>query len=194
MKTKLSQLTISEFIDLECGDVSVLCEKHEVVDMPELVRTREGISREFQSIASPSSYKSMVIDKEKKSKLRVKAQLFGCLSMLVKLDAIDEVRSLMKKTGYDCGRFSDERVRFLVNQRLNEAEHELKRMGVDEPVRGDVTEDDIRKGYEDMVADLMIVNKMSIDINTVRASVFAAMVRKANEMAKAMNAKLKKHK
>ena len=75
---------------------------------------------------------------------------------------------------------------------MNSATFELKRMGIEAPNKEKTTPDDIRKGYEDMVADLMILNKMSIDIETIRASVFASMVRKANEMAKALNAKLKK--
>jgi hypothetical protein len=45
-----------------------------------------------------------------------------------------------------------------------------------------------------MVADLMLAYKMSIDIETIRASVFASMINKANEMAKALNEKVNKSK
>lgn len=192
MKTRLSELTLAEFIDLECGDLSVLKGRHEVVQPERLVMAREDISREFQSIASPASYKSMIVDHEKKSKLRAKSVLFSALKSLVGLKAFDEVRDLMDQAGIDCSRFDDNRLAVEVEQRLNSATFELKRMGIEAPNKEKTTPDDIRKGYEDMVADLMILNKMSIDIETIRASVFASMVRKANEMAKALNAKLKK--
>ena len=67
-------------------------------------------------------------------------------------------------------------------------------MGIEVSKNAKATPDDVRKGYEGMVADLMIANKMSIDMHTIRASVFASMVHKANEVAKAMNAKIKSRK
>lgn len=192
MKTRLSELTLAEFIDLECGDLFVLKERHEVVPPERLAKAREEISREFQQIASPASYKSMIVDHEKKSKLRAKSILYGALKSLVGIEAFDDVRNLMTQAGVDCSRFDDKRLAIEVEQRLNAVNFELKRIGIEALEGKGTTPDDIRKGYEDMVADLMILNKMSIDIETIRASVFASMVRKANEMAKALNAKLKK--
>lgn len=192
MKEKLRELTLAQFIDLECGELDVLKERHEIVSPEKLAKARERISNEFQSIASPSSYKSMIVDREKKDKMRLKALFFGTLKALVDMDALTEVRSLLEQYGIPCVNFSDDRLRREVTQQLNAINFELKRQGLDAPKQPDVTPDEIRRSYEDMVADLMIINKMSIDMNTVPASVFAAMVRKANEMAKALNAKLKK--
>ena len=195
MKTSLSELTLAQFIDLECGKLDVLKEsRHEVVSMERLVETRSAIAREFQQIASPASYKSMLIDREKKSKMRAKAILFGALMSLVQIEAFDEVRQLMASSGIDCTRFDNARLRLDVEQRLNTVTFELKRMGVEAPKPEDVTPEAVRRGYEGMVADLMLAYKMSIDIETVRASVFASMIYKANEMAKAMNEKIKSKK
>lgn len=192
MKKELRELTLAQFIDLECGELDVLKERHEVVSPEKLAKAREHISNEFQRIASPSSYKSMMIDREKKDKLRLKALFFGTLKPLVDMDAMDDVRNLLGQYGIDCARYDDDRVRREVTNQLNAVNFELKRQGLDTPKQSEVTPDQIRRGYEDMVADLMIINKMSLDMNTIPASVFASMVRKANEMAKAMNAKLKK--
>ena len=192
MKEKLRELTLAQFIDLECGDLDVLKDHREFVSPEKLAKARERISNEFQSIASPSSYKSMIVEREKKDKMRLKALFFGTLKALVDMDALTEVRSLLEQYGIPCVNFSEDRLRREVTQQLNAINFELKRQGLDAPKQPDVTPDEIRRSYEDMVADLMIINKMSIDMNTVPASVFAAMVRKANEMAKALNAKLKK--
>ena len=192
MKKELRELTLAQFIDLECGELDVLKERHEIVSPEKLAKAREHISNEFQRIASPSSYKSMMIDREKKDKLRLKALFFGTLKPLVDMDAMDDVRNLLGQYGIDCARFDDDRVRREVTNQLNAVNFELKRQGLDTPKQSEVTPDQIRMGYEDMVADLMIINKMSLDMNTIPASVFASMVRKANEMAKALNAKLKK--
>lgn len=195
MKTKLSQLTLAQFIDLECGECDVLKETHHEVLSPERVaEARLNIAREFQEIASPTSYRSMVVDREKKSKLRAKAILFGAMKSLIGLEAFTEVRELMSQYGIDCKNFDDKRLSLEVEQRLNDATYELKRIGLETTDINDVTPDDVRMGYESMVADLMIANKMSIDIETIRASVFASMINKANEMAKAMQEKIKSKK
>lgn len=193
MKTRLSELTLADFIEMECGNLEVLKEKrHEVVPMERLVKSRCEISNEFQSIASPSSFKSTLIGRGKKTKLRAKVMFFWTLKALVEMYAFDDVRRLLTAYGIDCSKFDDDRLAAEVSQQLNAANFDLKRMGIESKDESAATPDEIRKCYEGMVADLMIANKMSIDINTIRASVFASMIHKANEMAKAMTAKLKK--
>ena len=91
-------------------------------------------------------------------------------------------------------RFDNARLSLDVEQRLNDVTFELKRMGLDAPKPEEVTPEEVRRGYEGMVADLMLAYKMSIDIETIRASVFASMINKANEMAKALNEKIKSKK
>lgn len=194
MKERLNELTLAEFIDMECGDLDVLKSGHEVVPPDRLLKAREAISHEFMSIASPASFKSMVFDRERKTKMRTRAMLFGTLKSLLTAGGVDECRDLLAKYGADTNGKDDEWVRREVISQLNSATFELKRMGIEVSKNAEATPDDVRKGYEGMVADLMIANKMSIDMYTIRASVFASMVYKANEMARAMNAKLKSHK
>ena len=186
MKTRLSDLTLAEFIDMECGDLTVLKDRHEIVTPEKLAKTRSEISHEFQSIASPSSFKSMLIDRDRKGKMRVKALFFGVLKSLIKIEAYSDVRDLLTKYGVDCRDRDDVWIEREVMAQLNSVTFELKRMGVEVQKEQQSTPDDIRKGYEGMIA-----NKMSIDIYTIRASVFASMIHKANEMAKELNAKIK---
>lgn len=191
MKEKLSDLTLAEFIDMECGDLNVLKEKHEIVTPEKLAKKRSELSHEFQSIASPSSFKSMLIDRDRKGKMRVKAMFFGVLKSLIKIDGFSDVRDLLTKYGVDCRERDDAWIEREVITQLNSVTFELKRMGVEIKEEGQSTPDEIRRRYEGMVADLMIANKMSIDIDSIRASVFASMIHKANEIAKELNAKIK---
>lgn len=191
MKEKLSDLTLAEFIDMECGDLNVLKEKHEIVTPEKLAKKRSELSHEFQSIASPSSFKSMLIDRDRKGKMRVKAMFFGVLKSLIKIDGFSDVRDLLTKYGVDCRDRDDAWIEREVIAQLNSVTFELKRMGVEMKEEGQSTPDEIRRRYEGMVADLMIANKMSIDIDSIRASVFASMIHKANEIAKELNAKIK---
>lgn len=191
MKEKLSDLTLAEFIDMECGDLNVLKEKHEIVTPEKLAKKRSELSHEFQSIASPSSFKSMLIDRDRKGKMRVKAMFFGVLKSLIKIDGFSDVRDLLTKYGVDCRDRDDAWIEREVITQLNSVTFELKRMGVEIKEEGQSTPDEIRRRYEGMVADLMIANKMSIDIDSIRASVFASMIHKANEIAKELNAKIK---
>lgn len=191
MKEKLSDLTLAEFIDMECGDLNVLKEKHEIVTPEKLAKKRSELSHEFQSIASPSSFKSMLIDRDRKGKMRVKAMFFGVLKSLIKIDGFSDVRDLLTKYGVDCRDRDDAWIEREVITQLNSVTFELKRMSVEIKEEGQSTPDEIRRRYEGMVADLMIANKMSIDIDSIRASVFASMIHKANEIAKELNAKIK---
>lgn len=191
MKTKLSDLTLAEFIDMECGDLDVLKDRHELVTPEKLAKTRSEISHEFQSIASPASFKSMLIDRDRKGKMRIKALFFGVLKSLLKIEAYSNVRDLLTKYGVDCRDRDDRWLEREVMAQLNSVTFELKRMGIEVKKDDNATPDEIRKGYEGMVADLMIANKMSIDIYTIRASVFASMIHKANEMARELNSKIK---
>lgn len=191
MKEKLSDLTLAEFIDMECGDLNVLKEKHEIVTPEMLAKKRSELSHEFQSIASPSSFKSMLIDRDRKGKMRVKAMFFGVLKSLIKIDGFSDVRDLLTKYGVDCRDRDDAWIEREVIAQLNSVTFELKRMSVEIKEEGQSTPDEIRRRYEGMVADLMIANKMSIDIDSIRASVFASMIHKANEIAKELNAKIK---
>lgn len=191
MKEKLSDFTLAEFIDMECGDLNVLKEKHEIVTPEKLAKKRSELSHEFQSIASPSSFKSMLIDRDRKGKMRVKAMFFGVLKSLIKIDGFSDVRDLLTKYGVDCRERDDAWIEREVITQLNSVTFELKRMGVEIKEEGQSTPDEIRRRYEGMVADLMIANKMSIDIDSIRASVFASMIHKANEIAKELNAKIK---
>lgn len=191
MKEKLSDLTLAEFIDMECGDMNVLKEKHEIVTPEKLAKKRSELSHEFQSIASPASFKSMLIDRDRKGKMRIKAMFFGVLKSLIKIDGFSDVRNLLTKYGVDCRDRDDAWVEREVMAQLNSVTFELKRMGIEMQDESNSNPDEIRRSYEGMVADLMIANKMSIDINTIRASVFASMIHKANEIAKELNAKIK---
>ena len=194
MKEKLSDLSLAEFIDMECGDLNVLKEKHEIVTPEKLAKKRSELSHEFQSIASPAPFKSMLIDRDRKGKMRIKAMFFGVLKSLIKIDGFSDVRDLLTKYGVDCRDRDDAWVEREVMAQLNSVTFELKRMGIEMQDEGNSNPDEIRRSYEGMVADLMIANKMSIDINTIRASVFASMIHKANEIAKELNAKIKSFK
>ena len=130
MKTKLSDLTLAEFIDMECGDLDVLKDRHELVTPEKLAKTRSEISHEFQSIASPASFKSMLIDRDRKEKMRIKALFWGTLKSLVRIEAHDDVRSLLKKYGVDCDGRNDAWIEREVMTQLNSVTFELKRMGI----------------------------------------------------------------
>ena len=136
----------------------------------------------------------MLIDRDRKGKMRIKAMFFGVLKSLIKIDGFSDVRDLLTKYGVDCRDRDDAWVEREVMAQLNSVTFELKRMGIEMQDEGNSNPDEIRRSYEGMVADLMIANKMSIDINTIRASVFASMIHKANEIAKELNAKIKSFK
>ena len=53
MKERLEQLTLSQFVDLVCGDTSVLLGNHEIGNPNKLAAATRSIVLEYRAIADP---------------------------------------------------------------------------------------------------------------------------------------------
>ena len=53
MKTKLEDLTAAQFIDLACGDHSVIVGRHEIVGSDKVAIAVRNIIMEYRAIADP---------------------------------------------------------------------------------------------------------------------------------------------
>lgn len=188
MKRKLEEFTISEFIRLIDGDLSVLGEpdvKEE--EIPNIVR---DIVLEYRSIIDPAGTRGYIDNTESYSRARNTALFFSICSMLVDMEQYKRVKELMNEYGTSFDKFSESRIKAEVKSRLAKAKNTLKRLDEEKTEDGDNR--DIRRNFDEQTAALMAHFKFQIDMNTMRATLYAHLVARYNREIKAQLKALKK--
>lgn len=182
MIKRLDQITMARFIDVICGDYSVLLEKEENVDKEILEKCASKLILEYKTIVSPSQVKSMLIDKEEISKENAAILMFRICQTLISLKGYANVKDILTEAGYNVASMSEGQLKNKVDDLLRAAFFAQKRNN--EINRSDETDkitvpEDIRSSYYSEVAFLMTYFKMTIDINTITAVIYANIVNRA---------------
>lgn len=192
MKTKLSQLTMAQYIDMLI-DAKTLLDKHEFASEQSLERARREIMFEYVSIADAGTAKSALYSSARIGTEKSRRLFFGNCLKLMRLGEEDAVRSLLKEYGLNPARYQGtERLLVEIRQQLLRSDTNLTRMTKEAEERITPTGTDIRKIYDRQAASLMVYFKFQIDINTISATQFAYMVEQANRQIKATRAAMKK--
>lgn len=184
MKTKLHELSISQFIDLICGEKTVLLENGEKAPDEVLHQFSTDIISSYRLITDNANLKSQLMDKEDNIKLKIRIVILIMCQNLVNCKAYDEVRTLLE--------LIDENAQHLDNSDLSSKLEELLRFALFEQLRNEEKKsedadsdsrpsaDDIRSSFYAEVAFLMTYFKMNIDMNVVNAMIYANMVHQAD--------------
>lgn len=191
MNTKLEQLTIGQFIDLVCGDVSVLSAPHEVVnDTKALVATR-NIIIEYKEIADPASVKGYLSDVEDLLKAKVDVIIFTMCHNLVAMGEHDRAREVVLEYGINADSMNKQRISAEVESRMARAKAAVEKI---ESEKDDKTpgQSDLRREFDYMTASLMSYFKFQIDTSTMKATLYAHLIARHNREIKAQIAALKK--
>lgn len=179
MKTRLNQLTMAAFIELHCGDCSVILENGENIPEEDLKKKATDLLFEYRNIVDPVGVKTTLLEHEERLKENTKVVFFQVCKKLVSISAIDEVKELLGMYGINLTSATDETVARRVEQELNTAFHTKERNDAardnDEEDTLD-TPDKIRASYDAEIASLMGFYKMSIDIHSISAAVYANLL------------------
>ena len=179
MKTRLNQLTMAAFIELHCGDCSVILENGENIPEEDLKKKATDLLFEYRNIVDPVGVKTTLLEHEEKLKENTKVVFFQVCKKLVSINAIDEVKELLGMYGINLTSATDETVARRVEQELNTAFNTKERNDAardnDEEDTLD-TPDKIRASYDAEIASLMGFYKMSIDIHNISAAVYANLL------------------
>lgn len=179
MKTRLNQLTMAAFIELHCGDCSVILENGENIPEEDLKKKATDLLFEYRNIVDPVGVKTTLLEHEEKLKENTKVVFFQVCKKLVSINAVDEVKELLGMYGINLASATDETVARRVEQELNTAFHTKERNDAardyDEEDTLD-TPDKIRASYDAEIASLMGFYKMSIDIHNISAAVYANLL------------------
>jgi len=193
MITKLEQLTMSQFIDLACGDTSVLLYKHEIVSPAKVAESVRNIIYEYRCIVDKASAKSYLSECHELIKANAGVVLFKMCQNLVAIREFGRVREIMDEYGINAGSMSDQRVKAEVKSRLERAKSMVEKLSKEsEESKHDMSE--IRASFDEQTAALMAHYKFQIDTSTMRATLYAQLVARCNREVKAQMAAMKKNK
>ena len=182
MIERLNQLSLYDFIELSCGDCSVLLSPDEDINEMELKKRSSDWIIEYKKITNPSGLKSVLVDREDMIKERARVLLFKVCISLIAIDAYEDVRETLALLSYDTKSMSDEQVKSKVEELLRSALFEQKRsddMRSDEK-KEKATPEQIRSSFDAEIAFLMTFFKMNIDVRNINAAVYANIVHQAD--------------
>lgn len=192
MITSLSKLTMRQYIELVCGDVSVL-KGSEIVSAAELENTRKRLIYEYSCLSDDAG--SKIFLNKHVARMRAKAELtmFQCLNNALLLGASDDVRNVLKEYGIT-RKMDDSHLVEEVKRLLYRAKTNVKRAEEESAIVGDrhPSTDEIRTQFDRQAASLMTYFKFQIDLDKITASQFACMADQAYKQIKAQIAEMSK--
>ena len=190
MKTRLDQLTLSDLIELSCGNSTVLLDKDETPSEQVKLTCARQILGEYKEIASPSKAKKDMIEAEEVTKLRMKERCLHICVALCGQARPDMARDVLLELDVRPDLIdTDEKVLPRCKAMLDEVLYEIKRiddLNLEEAAMKVSQPEDVRKSWYSEIAFVMSMLKMSVDPATVNAAIYANLVRTASERSKAM--------
>lgn len=127
MIERLNQITLSDFIELSCGNYACLLSDCKSMSESTLKEIASKLLVEYRSIVNPSNMKAMVMDKEDMLKERAKLLSLRICQALVSLGFYDDVRQVLGQLNVDTRNMSDEQVISKIDYLLHSAIFEQKR-------------------------------------------------------------------
>ena len=162
MKSRLNQLTLSEFIELLCGNHLVLCAPGEVLPKEHLNQCAIKLIGEYRAIVNPVATKAMLVEYEDVTKQRIDILLLRICQTLMTM--------------------TEEQVKSKVEELLRTALFEQKRndeMRQEEVHPNKLTPDQIRASFDAEIAFMMTFFKMPIN-HATNAAIYANIVHQAD--------------
>ena len=187
----LDQLTIGKFIDLVCGDTSVLHGKMEVVSPVKLTTVMRNIVFEYKEIVDNSGMKGYISEVEEYVKARMSIVVYSMCMNLVLLKEYTRAREVLSECGIRASSMTDARVEAEVKSQLERAKYNV--LKIEEENKKDSSSTvNIRKEFDALTAALMAYFKFQIDTDTMKATVYAHLVARHNKEIKAQIDALKR--
>lgn len=183
MIQRLDQLSLQKFIELSCGDTSVLKEPDEEVNEKELADKAVELVNEYKTISTPGKAKIEMLDNEQEQKLLMKEKCTRILLALCLNGHVDFALEILPELDVDTSQLdTPDKIIKKCTALNNDAKYELeliaerKRDGAPAKVKDGNA---VRKEWQGEIAWVMSVFRMSIDQNTINAAIYANLVQQA---------------
>ena len=177
MKKRLDQFTMSQFLDIACGNYS-----HISADKETAKKVAASLMEQYNNIADPTTARARLIDDERFARSSARIKLYRILLNLISIKAYDDVRDILNLAGQDrVAKRDDEGMKAKIEQMLRSEESLHERMESERKanIPADMSEDDFRASFDKQTARLMAHFKFSINHDKVTASVYANLVNMA---------------
>lgn len=191
MIEKLEQLTLSGFVDLVCGDTSVLLSKDEIGNSDKLAIATRNIVLEYRAIADPGGTNSYFKHVEDWIKAKISVIVFTMCNNLTTLRQYSRAREVLESCGMSVSGWTDSRVDCTVQAKLAQSQRVLDELEAENETA--VAErENIRVRFDAQTAALMAHFKFQIDPGTIKATLYANLVARHNREIKAQMAAMRK--
>lgn len=191
MKTELSQLTVSEFISLMCGEHDVLLAVHEIVSPKKTEEVMRNIASAFKEISDPAGFKTFQNRMADYAKARLKRTLFTMCRNLIDIGHDNEVKEALMAYGINALKMDDNRLKTEVDMQLARAKKVMEGMKTEEDAV-EQTPQQIRRHFDEMTASLMGHFKFQINTDVMKASEYALLIARMDREIKAQLTALRK--
>lgn len=183
MIERLNQISLSDFIDISCGEYLCLLSENESKSEEELKERASKLIIDYRNITNPSGVKALILDKEDIMKERTHLLLLRICQTLIAVCSFDEVREVLMQMEVNAHNMDNEQLKSKLNYMLHIAIFEQKRneeRRIEEHSEKKATPEQIRSSFDSEVAFLMTYFKMNIDVHAVSAAVYANIVHQAD--------------
>ncbi|MFT0491517.1 hypothetical protein ACMSDR_20660 [Bacteroides thetaiotaomicron] len=183
MIERLNQISLSDFIDISCGEYLCLLSENESKSEEELKERAQKLIIDYRNITNPSGVKALILDKEDIMKERTHLLLLRICQTLIAVCSFDEVREVLMQMEVNAHNMDNEQLKSKLDYMLHIAIFEQKRneeRRVEEHSEKKATPKQIRSSFDSEIAFLMTYFKMNIDAHAVSAAVYANIVHQAD--------------
>lgn len=177
MIENISKISLKNFIELLCGNYSVLQQGEECLSL-DLKKKASDLIFEYRKIVNPSGVESYLMDREEDVKIKSRLLALRMCKALLSLGDVDFVIQSMKDMGY--GNVASEKVGSMIDRYIAECRYMQKKH--DDRLKNNQNSQpkNVRESYDTEIAFIMTYFKMNIDINIISAGIYANMVRQAD--------------
>lgn len=179
---RLSDLTMSQYIDTVCGDLAHMSGK----DKNARERNRRDVMLEFQEICDPSGLKRYIRLGSSLTKAKARLSVFSICQELLSLDREESARDILSTMGVNTKGMDAQRLQAEIQSRIARAKKDIADNTADEDSGAD--ERKIRASYDSQTAFLMSYFKFHVDPDVMKATHYANLLAQCDRELKAQKA------
>ena len=127
MIERLNQISLSDFIDISCGEYLCLLSENESKSEEELKERASKLIIDYRNINNPSGVKALILDKEDIMKERTHLLLLRICQTLIAVCSFDEVREVLMQMEVNAHNMDNEQLKSKLDYMLHIAIFEQKR-------------------------------------------------------------------
>lgn len=183
MKTRLDQLTAAEFIDLMCGDRSVLLADGEKADFNEVTIALRNILMEYRAIADPSGNGAYLRHADAVLGARFTVAVLAMCKLLARMDMHAKARDILVAAGLTAEAWDDKRLLSEIHIRLQKGKRAINELDGE---HGESDRESCRSAFGSLIAAMTAHFRFLIDTAAMNADIFAHLVARYNSEIKAL--------